>query len=154
LACHRLGRLLGRGAFLIELLVGNAIESVAGKADVELLGHSKLSSKQLLACLADLRGLPAIPDDAGRIDLGERFLLLDGIMLTARHGTAYLELMSKGKATPPKENQFTSRLFTRSINWDPGLRSANEWIDRYVAALSNPLRSGRVTELEAINTDL
>src|SRR5262249_1923079 len=42
LACHRLGRLVGRGPTLIEGLVGIAIDTVAGKADLALLDGAKL----------------------------------------------------------------------------------------------------------------
>ena len=62
LTCHRLGRLIGRGGTMIELLVGIAIEEqIANKADVAFLEHSKLTSKQVSACLEDLQQLPPMP---------------------------------------------------------------------------------------------
>src|SRR5262249_9261647 len=49
LACHRLGRLVGRGGTLIEFLVGIAIDRVASDADLAYLDNPKLSAKQLKA---------------------------------------------------------------------------------------------------------
>jgi hypothetical protein len=154
LALHRLSRLLGRGVSLIEVLVGIAIDVFANKVDLAFLERAPLTSEQVLARLQDLRRLPPMPALADKIDLLERFWLLEAITLTARHGTAYLETMPAGKAPPPKEKQFGARLFTRSINWDPALRNANRWIDRFVACLRMTDRSARVQEIAAINQDL
>jgi hypothetical protein len=154
LACHRLARLVGRGATLIELLVGIALDQIADKADVIFLDRAKLTSKQVRACLNDLQQLPPMPAFAENIDLAERFMALETIMLTARQGTAFLESLSDGKTAPPKSDRFRARLFTRSINWDPALKNTNRWIDRYVAALRMTDRDARVQELAAIKTDL
>src|SRR5262249_40487486 len=51
LACHRLARLMGRGANFIGFYVGIAVEAIASRTDLEFIEHSKLSSKQLLRCL-------------------------------------------------------------------------------------------------------
>jgi hypothetical protein len=155
LACHRLGRLMTRGgATLVEFLVGVAIEGVAEKGDVQFLGHAKLTSKQVSAYLENLRRLLRIPGLADKIDLGERFMLLDVTMMTARYGPGIVGGLGSGKSTPPEANRFTSRLFTRSINWDPALRNANRWIDRYVGALRIEDRNTRVPELASLNQDI
>jgi hypothetical protein len=153
LACHRLGRMMGHGT-LVELLVGIAIEGVASKADVEFIDHSNLTTKQLLACLEDVRKLPPMPAVAECLNVGERFMLLDTIMLMAHHGTGALEGVTKPQSTPRKGNQFTSRLFTHSINWDPGLRNANRWINRYVEALDIKDHSARMRETAQINKEV
>jgi len=95
--------------------------------------------------------MPAVAD---AIDLGERFMILDMIQLTARHGTDFLGGATSGKWTPSKDQDWKSRLFTRSINWDPAFRKANRWIDRYVAALRIEDRSARQREMNAITLDL
>ena len=154
LTCHRLARLLARGGTLIELLVGIAIDQVANKADVTFLDHAKLTSTQVLACLEDLRKLPPRPSVANKIELGERFVLLDTIMLTARQGTPFLEGLSGSNSRPPEGNQFTARLFTRSINWDPAFRNANRWYDRCAAGLRITDRTERAQELATITRDL
>src|ERR1700687_4665092 len=147
LGCHRLGRLIARGGTLIELLVGLAIDQIANKADLAFLEHAQLTSKQILACLDDLRKLPLMPPVANKIDLGERFMILDMIMLVARQGASSLEDLSRGNSKPPKGSQFSDRLFTHNINWDPAFRNANLWYDRYVAALRVADRTLRVKEI-------
>jgi hypothetical protein len=151
LACHRLGRLVARGGTLIELLVGLAIDEVAIKASVAFLGHAKLTSKQVLACVEDLRKLPPMPAVADSIHLGERFMTLDTIMLVARHGTPFLEDLG---SRPPQGNELGARLFTRSVNWDPALRNANRMFDRYASGLRIPDRAVRAQEMAAIGHDL
>jgi len=154
LACHRLGRLVARGGTLIELLVGIAIDQVANKADLAFLDHAKLTSTQVLACLEDLRKLPPIPSVADKIDVGERFVLLDTMMLTARHGTPFLESLSGSNSRPPEGDQFTAKLFTRNINWDPAFRNANRWYDRCAGGLRITDRNARAQEMAAIIRDL
>ncbi|HEV3083944.1 MAG TPA: hypothetical protein VGY66_29445 [Gemmataceae bacterium] len=154
LACHRLGRLVARGGTLLELLVGIAIDRVASRADVAFLGHAKLTSKQVLACLEDLRKLPPMPAVADKMDLTDRFTLLEIITLTARQGKQFLEAMPRPNDRHRKGNQFVARLFTRSINWDPALRNTNHWFDRFTAALRIADRAARVQELAAIRRDL
>jgi len=154
LTCHRLGRLLSRGGTLIEMLVGIAIERVAHKGDLVFLDHAKLTSKQVSACWEDLHRLPAIATIAEKVDLGDRFMLLDTMMFTARHGTTALEGLAGGRARPSRADRFTGRMFTRSINWDPALVNANRLTDRVVAALRIPDRSARMQEMAAIDQDL
>src|SRR5262245_35460981 len=69
LACHRLGRLVARGGTLIQSLVGFAIDNIASCADLALLDGGRLTSKQLLSHLRDLRKLPPMPSMADQIDL-------------------------------------------------------------------------------------
>jgi hypothetical protein len=154
LACHRLARLVARGGCLIELLVGHAIEFGANSGDLGFLDLVKLPSKQVSACWEDLRNLPPMPAVADKIDLGERFMILENIMSVARHGTPYLEHMSDSNSRPPKDDPFTSRLFSRSINWDPALRNANRWFDRCGAILRITDRAKRGQELVEFDRDL
>jgi hypothetical protein len=155
LACHRLGRLVSGGGTLIELLAGIAIEQAAHRADLVFLEHAKLTSKQVLACWADLEQLPPMATTAEKMDLGERFILLDTMMLTARHGLAFLEnLSSSGDRMPIESNRPIDRLFTRGTNWDPALTAANRWCDRIVACLRMTDREARTQEIAAINEDL
>jgi hypothetical protein len=154
LACHRLSRLVARGGFMIELLVGIAIEIGASPADVAFLAEAKLGSKQILACWGDLRRLSPIPPVADKVDLAERFVVLETMMLTARQGTAFLNALANSDKTAPTRNGSTSRLFTHNINWDPGLRNANRWYDRCAAALRIPDRMEREREVNAITQDV
>jgi len=73
LACHHLGRLVGRGGTLMEGLVGVAIEGVASTADLAFLEFVKLSGKRIQSCLHDLDQLPPFPGVADKVDLAERW---------------------------------------------------------------------------------
>jgi hypothetical protein len=154
LACHRLGRLIARGGTIIELLVGIAIDQIAGKADLVFLDHTHLTSRQLMACLEDLRKIPPMPSLADKIDLGERFMLLDTLMNVARRGPSVYENLEKTIYGPIQGDQSQAQLFTPNVNWDPALRNANSWLDRYVNALHIIDRPTRMQEMTLIAMDL
>jgi hypothetical protein len=153
LACHRLGRLVARGATMIELLVGLALDQSANQADVAFLDHSKMSSNQILAYLEELRHLPPMPSFVDKIDLGERFSLLEIIMLMARYGTPFMESMANQSSAPPARDRNTAKLFTHNIDWDPAFRNANRWTNRLAAALRITDRAEREQEWAAILHD-
>jgi hypothetical protein len=153
LACHRLGRLIGRGATSIELLVGLAIDQTATKGDLAFLEHAGLTAKQLKAYFEDLRRLPPIPVLADKLDHCERLVCLELMMLCARHGPEFLQQMDTDKGPGQKANPYTSKLFTRSIDWDPGMRKANRWFDRIAACLRLPDRDAREQELGSIENE-
>ena len=155
LACHRLGRLVARGATLIEALVGIAIDMIASSADVALLERAvtdaKVEGKTIRGWQGDLRRLPPMPGIAEKIDLGERFMCLDCFMMVARGGLATLEGLSGGS---PKPTNPLMKHALDGINWDPALRLANRWYDRMVAALRIKDRAKREKRLKEIEADL
>src|SRR5262249_9965102 len=156
LACHRLGRLVGRGANLVEGLVGYAIDNTACKADLAFLDSTKPDAKQIERCLRDLQNLPPLPSPAEVLDLGERFLFLDSLMLIARYGVDYLEGLSatKGqKPASPDVKQWRAEDVI-SIDWDQALRKGNRWYDRLLAAAREKDRNSRKEKAEQIEADL
>ncbi|HLW64825.1 MAG TPA: hypothetical protein VKS79_05850, partial [Gemmataceae bacterium] len=152
LACHRLGRLVGRGGSLIELLVGIALDRIAGQADLALLVHGNLTPKEIQKYMLDLQRLPPMPPIADAVDLFERFMMLDALMLFAREWPAFDE--SVGGANRRAKPGFWQKLFTRNVNWDPAFRNVNRWCDRYVAAarISDP--TGRRAKMALISTEV
>jgi hypothetical protein len=151
LACHRLGRLIGQGGSLIQVLVCISIDRGASGADLAFLDRAKLDAKRIEKCLRDLQKLPPLPDLAEKVNLGERFVFLDMVMLIARHGLDYLEVLGGGKPSEP--NPF-AELMLAGTDWDPALRNANKWFDCLVAILRNPDRASRVKELSQFSDDL
>src|SRR5262249_14554063 len=133
LACHRLGRLVGRGGTLIEGLVGVAIDTIASRADLVLLDSGKLTAKQLRGCLRDLEKLPPLPEIASAMDLWERFLFLDAVMMIDRRGVQYLEKLFG--IPPPKSPDPAWQRLLASMDWDTTLRTGNRLYDQIVAAL-------------------
>jgi hypothetical protein len=154
LACQRLGRLLARGATLIEHLVGVALVSVATTAELTLLSHGKHSSKQILAWLADLRGLPPFPSLADKFSLSERFMTLDALMSIAAGGPRALDQLDgpPGPKRPP--NPVIDQITRRSIDFDPAFRNANRMFDRFAEACRQPDRATRKQEFAKIVADI
>jgi hypothetical protein len=152
LACHRLGRLTAQGGTIIEGLVGIAIDQIASGASLTFLAHAKLDSKRALACLRDLRELPPLPPMADKVDLAERFMFLDTVMMIDRHGTKYLTGLANGgpgiKPDPRAEEVL------KNIDWDPALRNGNRWYDRMAAAMRARDRATREKQLDKIEEEL
>jgi hypothetical protein len=152
MACPRLGRLLGRGASLIELLVGIAIDSIADGTDVAFLQHGKLTSDQLQRCLRDLQRLPAMPTVADKLDVYERFMFLDALMCLASEWPRIDE--SNAFSIKPKRTlSLKDRLFTRNINFDPALQNVNRAYDQIRDGSRLTDRNARSLEMDKIDQE-
>ncbi len=143
LAVHRLGRQVGRGATLIEGLVGIALEARAGSADLAHIEHAKLNTRQLEDRLRDLQTLPPLPPLADAVNLGERFMFLDSVMLLDRTGG------DLGLDPALKTGKFSSGI----VNWDPALRNANQWYTRMNMVMRLKDRNLREKQLPQIEND-
>jgi hypothetical protein len=146
LACHRLGRLVGRGGSLIEGLVGLAIEQLACAADLVLIEHSRPDAKQVQTYVRELRALPPLPAMADQMELGERFMMLDTILMVSQSGLGGLDGGSG--------DDLLTTLMLRNINWDTALKTANEWYDRIAAAMRIKDRPERTRQLSALAGEL
>jgi hypothetical protein len=144
LACHRLGRLVARGGTIVEGFVGLAIDQIACQADLAFLDRAKPQAKRLQKCLQDLRALPPLPGLAEKVAWGERFIVLEGLLLIERHGTDDPPLVGAGK--PDKGKHSTPE----DIDWDPALHYFNLCCDRLTAALCKTDSVLRQKELVAI----
>jgi hypothetical protein len=125
-ACHRLGRLVAQGGFLIESLVGNRIDEIAQTADLAWLQDPRLDPKRISKGLKDLQSLPPRPTMTPPLDLLERFETLQSMMMVDRLGLHYLAAIS---GTVDDENRAPKGPLT-NVNWDVALRNANTWYDR------------------------
>jgi hypothetical protein len=155
LACHRLGRLVGRGGTFIEGLVGFAVDGIASKADVAFLSHPQLTAKQIETCLHDLQKLPPMSEVADKVELGERFTFLDEATMVDFLGIDYLESLSGGKLEKPDAlvKQVREQAMD-GIEWDPGLRNANRWYDRLGTAMREKDCGERQKKLAQIDEEL
>jgi hypothetical protein len=129
LACHRLGRLVARGAMTGDTVVGIAIDAMSYRPTLAYLDAAKLTAKQLRERLDDLRGLLPWPPFADKVDLGERFSLLDALQFVRRYGKGAGAL---GLSVPPGPEEL--RALDR-MDWKPGFRNLNRRLDRFVVAL-------------------
>ncbi len=141
LTCHRLGRLMTQGATLIEALVGYALSTIAVEGEMKLIQYGKLSSKQAMKHLDDLRKLPPIKPMEAIVEVGERFMFLDTVRLIDQGGISAvtaLILPRRAEKIDPRIKPLMSR-----INWSSALKNANQWYDRLVVTLRGDPSKGR-----------
>jgi hypothetical protein len=153
LALHRLGRLMAQGGTLIEGLVGIAIENIASHAELAILDHKDIDARRLKSCLRDLQKMPPMPAIADRVDLTERLILLENIVLLDRHGMQFLQrnFIAEALGNIPEAK---AKEFLDKADWDPALRSVNGWMDRLAAAMRVPERAAREQQLEKFDKEL
>jgi hypothetical protein len=149
LACHRLGRLLGRCGILVEALVALAIDKEASTAELAYLDRAKLTAKQIKACLKDLQDLPPMPPLADKVDLGERLVFLDSAQSIRRDMSREFKKGGLFGERLDKEVQKAMGV----INWDIALENGNRWFDRMVAAMRAKDRAAREKEIDQIDAD-
>ncbi len=89
LACHRLGRLAGRGGSILEWLIGLGIDSWALDGDLAFVEHAGADTKRLKACLKGLDQLPPMPDVADKIDVTDRLGFIDTATALQARGPMY-----------------------------------------------------------------
>jgi hypothetical protein len=148
LACHRLGRLVAQGSTLIQFLVGLAIDRIAGNADVVYLHHARLTSRQALKCLDDLRQLPTMPLLNESVNFVERFVVLDIYMMIIRGGAPTLDGLSKGGSFSLTRSKGQS--WKRRVNFDPALRNLIKAFDQMNFAIQLPNRTERLREINSL----
>ncbi|MCS6866365.1 MAG: hypothetical protein RMJ56_15005 [Gemmataceae bacterium] len=149
LTCHRLGRLIARGATLIEALVGFAICQIATQATITYIEHAHLDAKQALAHLRAIQQLPAIPPLADKIDLAERFMGLDSLQMIRRGGLGALKGIVDDDEKPIADTEKALEL----LDWAVMLQTVNRWYDRMAAAMRIKDRTARVKEFQKIEDD-
>ncbi len=136
-ACHRLGRLLGQGGTIIEPLIGTVFDLFATEGDLVYLRATKLNAKQLKKHLKDIQTLPPFPPLAKSVGICSRFEMLEMIMRLDYLGPAALDRIPDAKI----------ETLAGRVNWDPALRAANDWYDRYVTAMQIPQFATREQKL-------
>jgi hypothetical protein len=144
LACHRLARHVASGQWLIEGLVGLAIESVAATGDVAYLAHAALTADDVRKRLRDLEALPPLPALADTINVAERVSLLDTVQLVARLGRTDI-LSQLGSEEIP---EWVETLDPKLVDWNAALKMGNQHYDRLEAAVRIEDRSKRFKRLK------
>jgi len=153
MACHRLGRLVGRGATLIESLVGIAIGQIASNATLAYLEQAKMTPKQLRERLKEIQDLAPYAPLADKIALGERLMGLDALQNIRRggNGEKYVlsELFGEARSLTAEERKVLAK-----IDWTPAMRTMNKWYNRMATAIRLEDRSAREKEFEKIDQEL
>ncbi len=151
---HRLARLLCQGATLVEVLEGCNIEKIIFSADFAFLEHIREDKKRLENCVRDLRALGALPEPAKQVELGDRFMYLDIIMMIDRYGLDFLEDMTgEGKGKGNRDNEL-AKLLTKELDWDPALRRANSYYPKMARIMREKNRSLRAIEWAEFTEEL
>jgi hypothetical protein len=150
LACHRLGRLVTRGATLLETLIGTILCQNASSATLAYLERAALTSQQVLNRLKELQALPPLVPLADKIDIGERVMCLDTLQWVRRGGPSGLNLTFERNRKPTAEElQALDKL-----DWGPALQTVNKWYDRLAAAMRLKDRADREKEFDKIDEEL
>jgi hypothetical protein len=152
LACHRLARLVGRGASLIEGLVGFAIDSVAYGAGPALLETSKWDARIIAERLQELQRLPPMPAVADKMQLGQRLIVLDAILMIERDAPQALQRLAETTLTPTET--LTLNRIIESTDWSVALRRVNSWYDRVARALGEKDKVSRDRHWGLIDKEL
>ena len=155
MSARHLARRVGSGYSLIESLVALAIETTACSGCRGMAGSGKLTGDQARAFLTDMQRLGPLPDIVDTIDEGERFFMLDCVMMLAR--TTYqkglaglsdaMENMSGGVDQQADSPVTAPRM--ESLEWDTVLLKMNPWYDGFVAASRQKTFKARTEALAA-----
>lgn len=152
MTARRLGRLIARGGTLIEMLVGIAIDDVANRATPPLIDRMKPNARKALKCLEEIQSLPPLSTVAEKIELSERFTLLDIIQSTRKYGFDALRTASDGKTPEPPDA--AAQLLLDQIDWEIIFRTASSTYDRVGKILSQSDRPTRQKQWLAFETEL
>ncbi len=157
LACHRLARLVGQEAFIVDVLVAIAIDGMACKGDTALAQSGKMSIRQMDAFREELKKLPRMPKIADKLDVAERFAFLDCVQMLAVKGIDSISALTGGGVSNTKDSLlrsiFTMAVFSTS-DWDGILRRGNTWYDRIAEAARKPTFAKRTNELYKIDAEI
>jgi len=149
LALHRWGNLISQGPFLIDVVIGMALDRMAINADDALARSGKMTGAQLRRHVAAVAALPEATGVNQRRDGPERLFQLDQWILYARKSVRevfgpMLELFDYPLESLPDY----------PLDWDGALRMQNAHIDRLVAAGRLPTFRQRIEAMEALRAEI
>lgn len=146
----KLGRLAQRGSSLIEYLVGVAIEQISTNTAVEFIRLTNPTAAQVTAYRADLAKALPIDSTVTKVDLLERFIMLDAIVQIRKGGPSILEGLSDGE---PVEGKEAIRSFEK-MNWSKTFARATAAYDRMVKIGNEPTYLTRKAAWEKFEAEL
>lgn len=149
---QRLGRLMSRGASLIELLVGVAIDALSRNTAISLLEHGKLTPAQLARFRDELLKLPPMSLPVDKITVSERFMCLEMLQAVRRYG--FLAVAQIGELPTPNVPPEKIEAVLAKLDWDRALRKGNSWYDRLDTAMRKPTRAERMKGIQEMEADL
>jgi hypothetical protein len=149
LTVHRLTRLLGQQATMIERVVALTIEISACEADRVGISSGKLSADELRAMAADLAALSDTPSMADSLDMGERYFALDTLQVLARRSPYRAGQLINAITSMPDWRFGPPALFLLvPIPYEAAMRSINHYEDGALVVLRQPTYPQRVAALQ------
>ena len=150
IVCQRLGRHAARGGTHIETLAGNAVVAVAIQSQLAFLEQLKPDAKQAIAYIRELQSLPSMPTLIEKMELGERFVLLDCTQSIRRDGSEEGDNFGDIPKIPGPEREAALDL----LDWNATFRVVFENYDRAIEIAREPDRKKRKAEWAKLNTRL
>ncbi len=162
LTLRRLGALAVGDTSLIEELQALSCERIANEATERIACEGKLDSKIALAMIADIDAAPSGSPKLEGIDVSERFLLLEEILLVSKQPREQivrqlfdLSVMGSGKSGPvPKfEEAVYFAGLVRSSDWNEALQEVNRRFDSISAAMKLPTVPEQIKALDKADSE-
>ena len=151
LVAHRLARLIGRGPFGMDGLIGYGTEREAIIGELQLISATQPSSKFTKRYLKQLGQLPPLSPIIDKIDNFERAMYLDVCQQLARGR------LDKDDFGDERDVAWIAKFFegavNRQVDWDSVLRSGNRRFDLLVAAARLPTYREREAMLRPLDEE-
>lgn len=152
IVAHRLARLIGRGPFGMDGLIGYGTEREVITGELQLISATQPSSKFTSRYFKQLGQLPPLSPILDKIDGFERAMYLDACQQLARNrlrkddfgddsDTAWLA-------------KFVEEAVHQQVDWDAVLRIGNRRFDQLIAALRQPTYREREAALRPLDDEL
>lgn len=154
LAIHRLARLIGQGPTLIDGLVGIAVDGMAYGIDVRIARHPKLREQQALRFRERIEKLAPFSDMAQKLDVTERYTMLDVITSIPRDGSKSFQSLMEFEVLAPQTLLLGKLISPTSVDWNFVLKRTNGLYDLMTQAMQRPTRQSRTKAFQAFETKL
>lgn len=152
LTAHRLARLIGRGPFGMDGLIGYGTERDVIKGELQLISATQPSSKFTKRYLKQLGQLPPRSPIIDKIDSFERAMYLDACQQLARDRLHKDDFGDDSDAVWLAK--FIEDEINRQVDWNAVLRIGNRRFDQLNAALRLPTYRERETALRPLDKEL
>lgn len=150
IASYRLGRHVRNGTFIIESLVGIAIEAITNQTMLIFIEQSKPNALLTEKYLNDLAGLTQPKSMAEFVSLSERLIFIDIVGMIAYDNSDDVLGIEDGL---PQIHGMIKKTGLK-IDWNLILKSGNKWYDQYVEAMKIESFTAQEKELNRINNEL
>lgn len=149
IASYRLGRHVRNGTFIIESLVGIAIEAITNQTMLIFIEQSEPDALLIEKYLNDLVELTQPKSMAEFVNLSERLIFIDIVGMIAYDKSDDVLWVEDGL---PQIHGMIKKTGLK-IDWDIVLKNANAWYDQYAVAMKIESFPEQQNELDRINDE-